>query len=215
MTNSKPTTKYGLVMWMLMAGMVASLTGCQMLATIGYLTMPNDMPAEYEGLNGQRVVVIVQDVGGLGYQDATVPTDLARYVSADLKNNVKKIDIVSQDRVNNWIDSNDTREMELGKAMEADKVVAIQLEHFRLNRGPNLYQGQAEVSLQVLDVKTGDIKDMERLDTLYPPHSSVPLDQSEGAFRRKFIGVLSKQIGRRFYAYESIEASKDRLYPSE
>ena len=213
MTISKPTHR--IAMWMLMAGLVVSTSGCALFSTIAYITVPNDVPAEYEGLKKQRVVVIVEDVGGLGYQDAAVPTDLARIVSSHLRKRVKKIDLVSQDEVNDWIDSNDVHLKDLGKHMKADKVVSIQLNHFRLNKGPNLYQGQAEVTVQILDVETGDIDDLEPLEALYPRHSGIPLDQSEPTFRRRFVNILAKQISRRFYAHESMDVSKDRLYPSD
>lgn len=217
MTISKQTQGWGIAKWLLLVALVATTTGCQAIATIAYLTVPNDVPAEYKDLKDMRVVVVCDDVGGLGYQDAAVPSDLARAVGINLRRNVKRIDVVRQDDVNNWIDNgDDVREIELGRSLDADKVVSIHLEQFRLNKGPNLYQGHAQIMIRVFDVESGDVEaELSPLETLYPPHSAVPLEESEVNFRRNFVRVLAKQVGRRFYAHESLEASRDRLYPSD
>jgi len=215
MTISKRTRWRGPSIWTAAACLAVSITGCQAISTIAILTMPNDVPAEYDELEGERVVVICNDVGGLGYQDAGVPTDLSRLVGARLQKKVSGIDVVNHDYVNDWIDSNDIHEDELGKAMDATKVVSIQLEHFGLTKGPNLYQGHAQITVQIHDVATGEVEELQPIESLYPPHAGVPLDQSEPVFRRRFLGVLANQVSRRFFAHESLEASKERLYPSE
>ncbi len=215
MTNSTRTRCTRLSMWLFAASVMAVVSGCQLITAGMYVFAPNDIPAEFPGLEGQRVVVICNEVGVLGYQDAAVRTDLARVVSNRLQKNVKKIDVVSQDEINDWVDTNDVRYAELGKAMDADSVVSIELEHFNLYKGPSLYQGQAEMSLVVYDVETEETHDLKPMESLYPPHSGIPLDESEGHFRRRFVNVLGTQIARKFHPHESIEASKDRLYPSE
>ncbi|REJ68407.1 MAG: hypothetical protein DWQ31_08275 [Planctomycetota bacterium] len=193
---------------------VVSAGGCKLIATAAYLTMPNDVEAEYDGLKGERVVVICHDVGGLGYQDAGVPSDLARLVGQHLDEHVRRVEVVSPDEVNDWVDSNEVRLAELGKAMDADKVVSIELEHYNLYRGPSLYQGHAEATLVVYDVDSEDSYELKPLESVYPPHSGVELTESENQFRRRYLRVLAADIGRRFYDHESIVASKDRLYPN-
>lgn len=196
--------------------LLAGTTGCTLFATGMWVLNPNDVDAEYDGLREQRVVVVCRQTNNLEYRNSGVAKQLSSAVSRKLRDNVKKITVVSQTEVDDWLDNNELDSyVEVGKALDADMVVAIDLDNFSLFQGTTLYQGQASADIAVYDVATGDVVfERNPLDTLYPPTNPIPRETtvSEAAFRRVFVSVLSDQIARTFYAYDSRQANKTDVY---
>src|SRR6476660_7458306 len=118
------------------AGCVAA-TGCTLMATAMYVIQGSNTPADFNGLKGKRVAVVCRPITSLHFRDASVSRDLGKQVGILLEKNVDKIDIVDQREVFEWGDENDWEDyVEIGKALNADMVVGLDLEEF------NLYQGQ-------------------------------------------------------------------------
>jgi hypothetical protein len=183
------------------------LAGCNWLSVALYAINPNDIPANFKGLAEKRVVVVCRPVVELQFSDSVVPSELTHLVSQRLKQRVKKIDLVDEDEVAEWVDENTWHNFaEVGKAMKADMVIGIDLEQFQLHQGPTLFQGEAALNVVVIDVKDGgkQIFNQPLSRVRYPPHTPIPAsEKSEPEFRRQFISVLAEQIGRNFYAHES------------
>lgn len=193
----------------LLAGLMICLpaAGCaKVLATAVYLVKGTNVPAEYDGLEGKRVAVVCRQLASLQYRNSTVPRDLAARVGALLQQNVRKIDVIDQQEVAEWTDENSWEEFtEIGKALEADMVVAIELESFKLHQGQTLYQGQANVQIRVYDVADGKVV-FEKIPrpSVYPPNSAIPAsEKQEAQFRREYVGVLADEIARHFYEHDS------------
>ena len=114
----------------------------------------NLVPAECEALEGQRVVVVCRPPASHEYRYAGASRGVAKRVSEKLVKNVKRIDVVNPREVDNWVDESDWGDFrELAEAVHADKVVFIQLDDFELYKGKTLYQGNADVTVSVYDVK--------------------------------------------------------------
>lgn len=181
--------------------------GCSAMAAAMYVVNGIDMPAEFNGLKEKRVVVVCQPTAMLQYSTTSVSKDLARAVSKRLAANVRKIDVVDQGEVDAWIDENSWEEFsEVGKALDADIVVGIELNHFGLYQGQTLYQGKAVYSLRVYDLTEGTklVYEKDPPEAVYPPNTAIPTsDKREPEFRRQFVGNLAEQIGRHFYAHDS------------
>jgi hypothetical protein len=192
-----------LLVWTLAASLVA---GCQgALLTALYVFQGNDDPAECKVLREKKVAVVCRPVIELQYRNARADQDLANHVAALLKTNVPKIKMIEQRKVSQWIDENSWNEyVQVGKAVDADLVVGIDLERFDLYKGQTLFQGRANATIKVYDCQTGDVVFEKRLpQCVYPPNREVSaLDKPEGEFRREFLQVLSDQIGRYFYDHE-------------
>lgn len=184
-----------------------SLAGCNWLSVAMYAINPNDIPAKFKGLQEKRVVVVCRPVVELQFSDSAVPTELAHQVQMRLKKRVKKIDLVDENEVAEWVDENTWHNFsEVGKALKADLVIGIDLEQFQLHQGPTLFQGQAGLNVVVIDVKDGckQVFNQPMSRVRYPPHTPIPeTEKSEAEFRYQFINVLAEQIGRNFYAHES------------
>jgi hypothetical protein len=181
--------------------------GCGWMALTMYNLNPDDVPAEFKDLKDRRVVVVCRPVVELQFADSTVPRDLTRQVGGLLHEKVRKLDLVDEREVSEWVDENTWQKFtEVGKALKADTVIGIELEHFTLQQGPTLFQGNANVRIVVYDMRSGGRQVYEKSlpQVLYPTHTPIPSSEtSEGEFRRKFLGVLAERIGRHFYSHDS------------
>ena len=183
-------------------------TGCSTLLTVAYLVQPADMPAEFNGLKGSKLAVVCRPIIELEFTDAGSARELATLVEGQLERAVRRIHVIGQEEVARWIDENDWADYPtLGRSLDADYVVGIDLERFRLHEGSTLYRGRASVTVKVYDVEKGSVAFERRFDDFaFPADSAVPVaDRTESQFRAMFLQILSQKISRCFHAYESRE----------
>lgn len=188
------------------AAFVAPLLGCtKLLTTAVYLVKGTDTPAEFKGLKDKKVVVVCRPLTELTYSCSGAASELAGAVGRHLKANLgRKITIVDPDDVADWTDENSLEDYaEIGRALEADMVVGIDLLSFNTLLGQTLLQGKSQVRVTVFDMQQDGkaiwSKDMPQL--IYPENNGVPThDKPEEEFRRQYINVLADEIGSLFYA---------------
>jgi hypothetical protein len=199
--------------WCLLLGLVlaasalAIASGCNLMATAMYIVSGQNSAADFEGLKGKRVAVVCRPVTSLHFRDSSVSRDLAKQVAVLMEENVAKIELVDQREVSEWADENSWDEYaEIGKALNADMVVGIDLEEFTLYQGQTLYQGKANIRLAVYDVEQGKDPVFERNlpQAIYPPNAPIPAsDNQETHFRRKFVAYLARLVAHHFFAHDS------------
>jgi ABC-type uncharacterized transport system auxiliary subunit len=191
--------------------MIAALPsiGCQSaLFTAMYLLKGMDVDPDFKELKGKKVAVVCRPTASLTYSNSNVARDLAQQVTRLLQEQVPKIKTIDQRKVAKWTDENTWEEYsEVGKALKADMVVAVDLESFSIYQGQTLYQGKADATIRVFDCsKTGKGKEVFRKSipqAVYPPNMPIPAqDRTEPEFRREFVLVLANQIGRHFFAHD-------------
>ncbi len=191
---------WGTLLWGLSTGCVGALT------TAAYLLRGTDVPAEFTGLKGKKVAVVCQPMAAMQVRSSTAARDLARQLSARLQQNISRIQVISSQKVENWIDQNQWEEFQdIGKALQADIVVGVELEEFNLYQSQTLYQGQASLTVKVIDCTAGGKVLFEKTlsQIRYPPNHSIPTwEKPEAQFRREFIAYLADFIGRYFYGYD-------------
>jgi hypothetical protein len=181
-------------------------SGCTMLATAMYIIEGTNTKAEFGGLKGKKVAVICRPVTSLHFRDASAARDLAKQVSVLLKQHVPNIQLVDQRDVFEWEDENTWDEyVEIGKELEADMVVGLDLEEFSLYEGQTLYRGKANVKIMVYDVAKGKepVFEANLPQAVFPPNASIPSgEKPEPQFRRQFVIHLAQVIGRYFYDHD-------------
>jgi hypothetical protein len=181
--------------------------GCSMITTVAYLIQPqNDAPAEFTGLRGKHVAVVCKPIVELEFSDASSARELATLVGMHCAQNVRKSRVIDQREVSRWIDENAwTDYPTLGRSLDADIVVGIDLEEFRIHEGSTLYRGRASAHVRVYDVAQKTLLFEKRLDGFtFPGDGAVPSsDRTETQFRALFLQVLSRRIARSFHAYDS------------
>jgi hypothetical protein len=201
--------RYGYLLAFAAALVVVSAAGCRSISTaIAYMIKGTDIDPEFPGLKGKKVVVVCRPMASLDVQNAGAEREIAKQIGILLKAQVPKITVIDQQKVTARADENPSEDYpEIGKAFNADMVVAVDLARFSTLEGQTLWRGRADATVKVYDLskeKKGEVVWEKTIPpSLYPPNMAIPMaDQSEGEFRRAFIGVLANQIGRNFYAYD-------------
>ncbi len=186
---------------------LALASGCSVLATAMYIIEGTNTKADFKDLKGKRVAVICRPVTSLHFRDSSASRDLAKQVGMLLQQHVPKIELIDQRDVFEWADENSWDEYdEIGKALDADMVVGLDLEEFDLYQGQTLYQGKANVKIQVYDLAKGKQPVFERHlpQAVYPPNAAIPAgDKPESHFRRQFVDHLAQLIARYFYDHDA------------
>lgn len=166
--------------------------------------------ARYQGLKGQRVAVVCV-MNPSNYGDGATSTMIAERVERILRGNVEDIEVVRQDEVADWMDSNDWDEtdyIEIGRGVSADMVVAIDIGHFSTHESKTLLQGRADVTTTVYDIKAGNKEVFRTRDHsfTFPSSHAIPvLANDPRDFERTFIEELSQHIAKNFYDYDLAE----------
>lgn len=187
--------------------MVMGLAGCGALVNIANVIWGNKTPAEYPGLEGKRVAVVCIMKSARYGRDRT-PDMLARLVELTLQKEVKGIEIIPYEEVANWTDNHDWEDVdfnEIGRAVNAERVLAIELSSYSLHEGQTLYKGRADVEVNVHDITDrGRVKfHRELFDFEFPVNGGRPtVGSSEKKFEQKFLRILSVRIANYFYDFD-------------
>ncbi len=199
--------------FVLVATLLTLTTGCVgLVANLVHVAKGNMVPPAFEGLKGRRVAVVcVSNSQAFGPTSASIV--LARQVGKLIQQNVKEVSIIEPQKVADWIDEHDWDYVDyvaVGRGVDAEMVLAIDLDGFSLHDGKTLYKGRADVQLVVYDLtEQGGGKEVF---ALVPPQIQYPknlgmhtTDISESAFRRKFLNVVARHIAKQFYSYDMQE----------
>ena len=94
--DRRPSLRYGhlVVSLMLLAATVAAGGCASALATAVWLIKGPNMPAEYDGLRGKKVVVVCRPFSSSLYANPGVAKDISRQVSLLLKQQVRGIEVM-------------------------------------------------------------------------------------------------------------------------
>ena len=186
---------------------IGSGGGCRTaLTTAALILKGTDVDPEFPGLKQKKVAVVCRPVVDLTYKNSSVAKDLARQVAILLKERVPKIEVIDQRKVDKFTDETPWNEYtEVGEAVGADMVVAIDLRGFTIFQSQTLYQGKADVEVNVYPTHgDGQPVFQKTLPQLvYPPNTGIPTsERTEPGFRREFVDVLADAIGRHFYRHD-------------
>ena len=182
---------------LLLTLLIVPTTGClhAILATSIYL---------WQG--GNIVVVVCRPPSSHENRHAGAARSIGKRISRLLEMNVKDIDVVSPQEVDNWVDEQDWDNFkDLGRAVKATRVVYIELDDFSLYKGSTLYQGDAIVNLSVYDMTNRGKLAWERNvgQILFPRNSGIPsADKPIQEFQRQFVQIVSEQIASYFYEHD-------------
>jgi hypothetical protein len=188
-----------------------AITGCAgTLANLINAAHGNLVPARYTGLKDKRVAVVcVSNSEAFGPTSASI--ELAQEVGKLLIANVHGVKLIEPQKIADWIDQNNWDYLDypaVGRGVDAEMVLAIDLDSFSLHEGKSLYKGRADVKIVVYDM-TQEGKEVfahTPAQIQFPASSGYhATDMSERAFHRQFLGVVSNQVARQFYAYDTKE----------
>ncbi|MDO4630093.1 MAG: hypothetical protein Q4C70_13010 [Planctomycetia bacterium] len=166
-----------------------------------------------------KVAVVCRPRASTSYQYGDVSNELAKAVNTRVALGIKdfrkkkkreSIEMIPHEEVEKYCDGMEAESdfIEIGKAVGADQVIAIDLLGFNHIAGTNVWQGRADMNVQLIDVKTGQIiYQPESLpEYVYPRNYVVPsTDQNEWNFQREYILRLGRYISRQFVPHDRFD----------
>jgi hypothetical protein len=196
--------------WILCLGLVPLATGCVGLAAqILYVWKGTTLPAECRDLEYKKVAVVCESEEG--YINHSGVEDVSRMIEKNLRENVKGIKMVSHKEVADWIDANDSANLDpktIGRSVKAERVLYVQIKNFSIAEGETLFRGRATWRAKVYDIAEGGdpINQSDFVDFKFPTNTErAKIDQKEESFREEFIKNLGRVIARRFHVYDKLD----------
>lgn len=204
----KQWMRLGLTMLLCVACL--SSTGCiGALAQLFYVIKGHEIPADYSEFEGKRVAIVV-GTDSSAYGQDPLADKIERYVVHHFITNIDEIEIVPPLEIDNWIDINgwgDTPAQlaDLGKGVEADLVLSINVEGYSIREGQTLYKGRSDVSLKVVNSLDGDVTYTQVPQHMeYPEHGRPAIQTDDRRFETFYLAWLTEQISRNFYAHDRV-----------
>lgn len=193
---------------LLAALLLVPSTGCSIAGAVMYFIKGNKTEARCTALEGKRVAVVC--VSGAGTGPISEGETLANRVGLLLKQNVKKIDLVSSKEVSDWRDQNNWDQIDyksIGRGVKADMVLAIDLETFSIHDDQTLLRGRAKIKSAVYDMTNkGQLVFSDGpKEFIFPEHGAQHIVENELNFKRIYLDRLAKDIATKFYAYDKID----------
>lgn len=192
-----------------------------LICTAGLLTQPgcvgmaaqlinvihgNKVKAAYSGLEKKRVAIVCVS-NDSAYGPDTASHLLANALAIRLAHEDLAIELVNQSEIENWLDSNwdDIDYVEIGRAVKADRVLAVEMESYSLHEGSTLYKGRSNQTVRVFDMEKGGnvvFQSGHREFEFPKTHGQPTTSISERQFQSFFINELANDIARYFYDYD-------------
>jgi hypothetical protein len=194
-----------------LALVLAGNVGCfGIAAQLGWMLWGRYEKAEYDGLKDKRVaVVVVSDASSYGPNVMTKM--LATHISTYLNNNVKNIEMINQSEIEKWKDANNWQiadYVELGRALNADRIVAVEISSYSLTEGQTLYKGRANMTVSVYDLEKNGIHSYVRGPENFEfpkTHGRPAISSTQQQFESVFLQIMAEDIAKRFYKHEIID----------
>lgn len=196
---------------LLLAAICITMCGCVgTLSNLMYMMHGLEVEAVYDGMEESRVaVVVVSDASAYGPDALT--SVIGKAMSRRLATNVKKISVISQNVIENWKDTNGWDQVdfrELGKGVNADRVLAIEMNSYSIHEGATLFKGRSTLTTTVYDIEDeGKVVFTDGPSEYAFPrsHARPALSTTEQQFEAVYLSKLVDNIARDFYAHDKAE----------
>jgi hypothetical protein len=171
-----------------------------------------EVKAEFDGLSGKTVAVVVYTDQRTQYEYPDLNLTLSSAICGRLKDNVKKIKLIPATRVVHYQDQNiywpEMDKTELGKALGADYVIYLPLEEFatRVPDSSYLYRGRATCEPSVYDVskppREARVKKLDKIRVQYPDHEpSGMVTENDRQIRAETEARFAERVAWKFYKH--------------
>ena len=198
------------ICFVLLVACLAPMVGCVgLVANLLNVMGAGLMPAAYPGLEEKKVAVVCVSNSDLFGPTAT-SSELSRRISGLISQKVKQAEVIPTQTVEDWIDRNNWDMIDfvaIGRGVEADMVVAVDVDSLSLYDGPTMFKGRARCHMVVYDMTTGqEVFSKSPPEYEFPSLAGVPSTSvSEREFKKKFLDSLADRLGRNFYAFDMNE----------
>lgn len=200
-----------LLVCLLMACLLTQAGCVGFLSQMIYTIKGHDVEPPFTGLNGKRVAVVcVSD--NSAYGPDTLTYTVAQAVGIRLANGLDEgSQVIAPARIEEWIDNNDWNEseyVELGRGVDADMVVAIEIASYSLTEGSTLFKGKADTTVTVYDIeKDGQVPySATPQHFVFPKHGRPAIQTSEREFEAFYLSQLTTMIANHFIVHSKLES---------
>lgn len=165
---------------LILAG-VAAASGCDPRMAM-YFLQPFDpqVPPTGPDLRGKKVVILSHALSGATSDAPGVERDIADQLAKAIRENVKKVQVVSSKKVQDWVEAHPdwTDPADIGRDLDANTVIALEFEQFQIQSpsSPGMFQGLSTIRVTVIDLEY-PTDDKGRPDQTQPKESSVAYSQ--------------------------------------
>lgn len=213
------------VVWIALVGVLS--IGCSPLQTIAFIFARDDkVPAEYplrpkEGPKHDKhelitVLVLADKSNGAIFEfagaDRELSSMLAKRLPEEAKTNDEKITVVSPAQVDKFKMANPTwktmHPTMIGKKLGADYVLDVSMSHMNIYQpgsANQIYEGRAEVAVDVYDVSAGQGEPKHRYvhPYTYPKTGMIAVgDLPVSRFKMLFLERLALELARKHTDYK-------------
>ena len=202
-------TRHGSWTLVVLACLVCSIsTGCGLVSQLNYWIYGYKVDPKFKGMEDKKIAVVC--VSGSSVMPGGDSALLANTVGTILGAQIKGAQIVPQAKVADWMDKNDWDQVDydvIGRGVQADFVIGIDLESFSLREGQTLLKGKSDVRVRVLDMTKGGeaVYGPEEKHYEFPKNAAMHAVEGEANFRKKYVYLLAQEIAHDFYAYDTVE----------
>ncbi len=185
------------VCFALMLALFVPLVGCVgMIANLMHVAGVDMVPAAFPGLAEHRVAVVCVSNSDF-FGPTSTASELGRRITRLLGSKVSKIEVIEQQQIEDWIDQNNWDSVDfraIGKGVDAQMVVAVDVHSFSLHEGKTMYKGRADVEVVVYDMTQGGkaVFSQSPKQVQYPNSGGVYTTEiSERQFRQRFLDFVA------------------------
>jgi hypothetical protein len=201
-----------------LVGLALGLGGCRVAGYLLYLVSPSrssrTIPAEFEGLSGKTVAVLIAVDEALLSEHQYLRLQTASVIGAELEKQIEEVKVVAPQRGVRFQDDNLSWEAmspaELGRKLGADILLRVNVLDYGLREpgSASLYRGRITGEAEIFDVSRTDDQDAvwrsEAISISFPKEGH-PINRISGGARqlrfetdRRFAEALVKK----FYKHE-------------
>ncbi len=179
------------------------------------------IPAEYEGLTGHTVAVMIYADMNIRFDYPLVREELGRQINQELSTHLKKTKTIDEQQVVRYMDGHPSWRADnisdAGRSLGADSVLYVCLTEYTTQERGSLSLSKGRISgeagvYDALPGKTGEDGCRWHRDSV-----SVTLNPEPGMFlnrdqlRQATQALFARQVGRYFYTYREENKSDDKL----
>lgn len=215
-TQNKTGIRFATCMLMVLLPVLVltTSTGCMnQMAGLLYVIKGHKVPPKYQGLEGKRVAVLcLSDASAYGPD--TLTYTVSKHIGIKIATGVKDVEVVGPGKIESWIDENgweESKVVELGKGINAEMVIVIEVGSYSIHEGATMYKGNADLTVTVYDImKNGQISFADGPDLFSFPENGRPAVQTtDRQFESFYLARLTEHISKLFVAYDKMEGFAD------
>lgn len=201
---------------------VVSLGGCGAIGYLGYLIAPDmskkDVKAEFAGLAGQRVAIVVFAGPDVLYDYPYARYELGASVKSELEKNVKGISVVSPRTVlkfqDETIDWEAMPRTEIGRKFDADYVLYIAVIEYQTQDpgSVGVYHGKVVAETSLYDTAKAEASAVAwRGSDIHVNFTPRDASSNENRYvRSRMQSMFADALAKRFYDHKEVQEEEGR-----